>query len=109
MLAAVVLYLLTVGNVKGFAFTLGLTTIIDLAVVVLFTHPVLQLLAQTKFFSSGNRWSGFDSKALGGTVYRGRMQFATSSAVSEGKLAKANKEANKRQTLAERKAAEGDK
>ncbi len=109
MLAAVVLYLLTVGNVKGFAFTLGLTTIIDLAVVVLFTHPVLQLLAQTKFFSSGNRWSGFDSKALGGTVYRGRMQFTTSSAVSEGKLAKANKEANKRQTLAERKAAEGDK
>lgn len=109
MLAAVVLYLLTVGNVKGFAFTLGLTTIIDLAVVVLFTHPVLQLLAQTKFFSSGNRWSGFDSKALGGTVYRGRMQFTTSAAVSEGKLAKANKEANKRQTLAERKAAEGDK
>ena len=108
MLAAVVLYLLTVGNVKGFAFTLGLTTIIDLAVVVLFTHPVLQLLAQTKFFSSGSPWSGFDSKALGGSVYRGRMQFATSSQVSEAKLAKANKEASKRQTLAERKAAEGD-
>lgn len=108
MLAAVVLYLLTVGNVKGFAFTLGLTTIIDLAVVVLFTHPILQLLAQTKFFSSGHKWSGFDSKALGGTVYRGRMKFATSSSVSESKLAKANKEASKRQTLAERKAAEGD-
>lgn len=108
MLAAVVLYLLTVGNVKGFAFTLGLTTIIDLAVVVLFTHPVLQLLAQTKFFSSGSPWSGFDSKVLGGSIYRGRMQFATSSQVSEAKLAKANKEASKRQTLAERKAAEGD-
>ncbi len=108
MLAAVVLYLLTVGNVKGFAFTLGLTTIIDLAVVVLFTHPVLQLLAQTKFFSSGHKWSGFDSKALGGSVYRGRMKFAASSSVSESKLAKANKEASKRQTLAERKAAEGD-
>lgn len=108
MLAAVVLYLLTVGNVKGFAFTLGLTTIIDLAVVVLFTHPILQLLAQTKFFSSGHKWSGFDSKALGGSVYRGRMKFATSSSVSESKLAKANKEASKRQTLAERKAAEGD-
>lgn len=108
MLAAVVLYLLTVGNVKGFAFTLGLTTIIDLAVVVLFTHPVLQLLAQTKFFSSGHKWSGFDSKVLGGSVYRGRMKFAASSSVSESKLAKANKEASKRQTLAERKAAEGD-
>ena len=108
MLAAVVLYMLTVGNVKGFAFTLGLTTIIDLAVVVLFTHPVLQLLAQTKFFSSGHKWSGFDSKALGGSVYRGRMKFAASSSVSESKLAKANKEASKRQTLAERKAAEGD-
>lgn len=108
MLAAVVLYLLTVGNVKGFAFTLGLTTIIDLVVVVLFTHPILQALAQTKFFSSGHKWSGFDSKALGGTVYRGRMKFATSSSVSESKLAKANKEASKRQTLAERKAAEGD-
>ncbi len=111
MLAAIVLYVLTVGNVKGFAFTLGLTTIIDLLVVVLFTHPLLQLLAQTRFFSSGNKWSGFDSKALGGAVYRGRMKFATSDKIGESKLAKANKEANKRQTLAERKAAEaeGDK
>lgn len=111
MLAAIVLYVLTVGNVKGFAFTLGLTTIIDLLVVVLFTHPLLQLLAQTRFFSSGNKWSGFDSKALGGAVYRGRMKFATSDRIGESKLAKANKEANKRQTLAERKAAEaeGDK
>lgn len=111
MLAAIVLYVLTVGNVKGFAFTLGLTTIIDLLVVILFTHPLLQLLAQTRFFSSGNKWSGFDSKALGGAVYRGRMKFATSDKIGESKLAKANKEANKRQTLAERKAAEaeGDK
>ena len=69
MLAAVVLFALTVGSVKGFAFTLGLTTLVDLAVVALFTHPMLQVLAQRKFFSSGNKWSGFDSKALGGHIY----------------------------------------
>ena len=44
LLAAVVLYLLTVGNVRGFAFTLGLTTLIDLGVAMIFTHPILQLL-----------------------------------------------------------------
>jgi preprotein translocase subunit SecD len=106
LLAAVVLYALTVGNVRGFAFTLGLTTLIDLAVVILFTHPMLELLAKTKFFSSGHPWSGFDSKALGATSYVGRGAFRVSAAVPAGKAAKASKEANKRQTLAERKAAE---
>jgi preprotein translocase subunit SecD len=106
LLAAVVLYSLTVGNVRGFAFTLGLTTLIDLAVVILFTHPMLELLAKTKFFSSGHPWSGFDSKALGATSYVGRGAFRVSSAVPAGKAAKASKEATKRQTLAERKAAE---
>ena len=106
LLAAVVLYTLTVGNVRGFAFTLGLTTLIDLAVVILFTHPMLELLAKTKFFSSGHPWSGFDSKALGATSYVGRGAFRVSSAVPAGKAAKASKEATKRQTLAERKAAE---
>jgi preprotein translocase subunit SecD len=106
LLAAVVLYALTVGNVRGFAFTLGLTTLIDLAVVILFTHPMLELLAKTKFFSSGHPWSGFDSKALGATSYVGRGAFRVSGAVPAGKAAKASKEASKRQTLAERKAAE---
>jgi len=106
LLAAVVLYSLTVGNVRGFAFTLGLTTLIDLAVVILFTHPMLELLAKTKFFSSGHPWSGFDSKALGATSYVGRGAFRVSAAVPAGKAAKASKEATKRQTLAERKAAE---
>ena len=105
LLAAVVLYVLTVGNVRGFAYTLGLTTLIDLAVVILFTHPMLELLAKTKFFSSGHPWSGFDSKALGATSYVGRGAFRVSAAVPAGKAAKASKEANKRQTLAERKAA----
>jgi preprotein translocase subunit SecD len=106
LLAAVVLYALTVGNVRGFAFTLGLTTLIDLAVVILFTHPMLELLAKTKFFSSGHPWSGFDSKALGATSYVGRGAFRVSAAVPASKAAKASKEASKRQTLAERKAAE---
>lgn len=106
LLAAIVLYALTVGNVRGFAFTLGLTTLIDLAVVILFTHPMLELLAKTKFFSSGHPWSGFDSKALGATSYVGRGAFRVSAAVPAGKAAKASKEANTRQTLAERKAAE---
>ena len=106
LLAAVVLFSLTVGNVRGFAFTLGLTTLIDLAVVMLFTHPMLQLLAKTKFFSSGHPWSGFNSKALGLTSYVGRGAFRVSGSVPAGKAAKASKEANKRQTLAERKAAE---
>jgi len=102
--AAAVLFFLTVGNVRGFAFTLGLTTIVDLIVVVLFTHPLLQLLARTKFFSSGHPWSGFDSKALKASGYVGRGQFRTAPTLSPGKAGKVSKEAAIRQTIAERKA-----
>ena len=104
LLAAVVLFALTVGSVKGFAFTLGLTTLIDLAVVAIFTHPMLQILAQLKFFSSGNKWSGFDAKALGGQIYKGRGKFEVAETVNDAKRGKASKEAVKRQTIAERKA-----
>jgi preprotein translocase subunit SecD len=103
LLAAGTLYVLTVGNVRGFAFTLGLITLIDLAVVWLFTHPLLQLLAQTKFFGSGHKWSGFDVQSA--AVYRGRGEFKVSALVSEGKAKKVSGEATRRQTLAERKAA----
>jgi preprotein translocase subunit SecD len=106
LLAAVVLWALTVGSVRGFAFTLGLTTLIDLAVVALFTHPMLQILAQNKFFSSGHKLSGFDATALGGSSYVGRGQFRVSAAVSESKRGKVSKEASRRQTIAERKANE---
>jgi preprotein translocase subunit SecD len=102
--AAVTLFLLTVGNVRGFAFTLGLTTLIDLVVVVLFTYPMLQLLARTRFFSSGHPWSGFDSKSLKASGYVGRGGFRTSEALASGKVEKASKEAEKRQSIAERKA-----
>jgi len=102
--AAATLFLLTVGNVRGFAFTLGLTTIVDLIVVLLFTHPLLQLLARTKFFSSGHPWSGFDSKALTASGYAGRGKFRVAETLASGKAEKASKEAAKRQTIAERKA-----
>ncbi|WP_068255952.1 protein translocase subunit SecD [Janibacter corallicola] len=60
LIAAVVLYVLASSSVRGFAFTLGLTTLIDLAVFWLFTHPVLTVLARSRFFSSQHPWSGFD-------------------------------------------------
>jgi preprotein translocase subunit SecD len=106
LLAAVVLFLLAVGNVRGFALTLGITTLIDVLVVTMFTHPVLQLLARTKFFGGGHSWSGLDPTALG-AVYRGRAVFREPSVVAaKGKQASVNREAVKRQTIAERKAAE---
>jgi preprotein translocase subunit SecD len=64
-LAALLLYIFAVGDVKGFAYTLGLTTLIDVIVVFLFTKPVVTLLARTKFFGQGNKWSGLDPARLG--------------------------------------------
>jgi preprotein translocase subunit SecD len=73
-LAAVVLYFLAVGGVRGFAFTLGLTTLIDLIVVFMFTRPVMQLIARTRFFGEGHAFSGLDPRRLGarGPHYAGR-------------------------------------
>ena len=104
-LAAAVLFVLAVGNVRGFALTLGLTTIVDLLVVSMFTHPMLQLVAKTKFFNEGHKLSGLDPRALG-AVYRGRARFEPSSAMSATKVSSSSKEAAKRQTIAERKASE---
>jgi preprotein translocase subunit SecD len=64
-LAAVLLYHFAVSDVQGFAYTLGLTTLIDVIVVFLFTKPMVTLLAGTKFFSGGNKWSGLDPERLG--------------------------------------------
>ena len=64
-LAAALLYYFSLGEVKGFAFTLGLTTIIDVVVVFLFTKPMVTLLARTKFFGRGHRYSGLDPARLG--------------------------------------------
>ncbi|WBO69435.1 protein translocase subunit SecD [Streptomyces camelliae] len=64
-LAAAVLFIVTVGKVQGFAFTLGLTTVLDVVVVFLFTKPLMTLLARRAFFANGHKWSGLDPKSLG--------------------------------------------
>ncbi|TXS03565.1 protein translocase subunit SecD [Streptomyces sp. col6] len=64
-LAAAVLFVVTVGKVQGFAFTLGLTTLLDVVVVFLFTKPLMTIMARKKFFASGHPWSGLDPKRLG--------------------------------------------
>lgn len=77
-LAAIVLYVLASSSVRGFAFTLGLTTLIDLLIVFWFTHPLLTLLARLRFFRDGHPWSGLDPRRLGvakATRYVGRGRF----------------------------------
>jgi len=64
-LAAVLLYHFAVSDVQGFAYTLGLTTLIDVIVVFLFTKPMVTLLAGTKFYGGGHPWSGLDPMRLG--------------------------------------------
>lgn len=104
VLAAVVLYILADATVKGFAFTLGLTTVLDVLIFVMFTHPVMQLLVRTPFFGDGHRLSGLDPTALG-AVYRGRASFRAPVA-ARGRASRSRAEAERRQTIAERKAAE---
>ena len=67
ILSAIVLYILAVGAVKGFAFALGLTTLIDLAVCFFFTKPLVQVLGRTKFFGEGHKLSGLDASHMGVT------------------------------------------
>jgi preprotein translocase subunit SecD len=74
-IAAILLYYFSIGEVKGFAYTLGLTTLIDVIVVFLFTKPMVTLLARTKFYGDGNRWSGLDPARLGArTPWRSSVQ-----------------------------------
>jgi preprotein translocase subunit SecD len=102
LLAAGVLFVLAIGDVQGFALTLGLSTIIDVLVVTLFTHPILQLLARRPFFADGHAFSGLDPRALG-AVYRGRGRFREPAIARNPGAAR---EAQRRQTIAERKAAQ---
>jgi preprotein translocase subunit SecD len=68
LIAASLLYFFAVGGVRGFAFTLGLTTLVDLVVVFVFTKPLVALLSRVTFFNSGHSMSGFSSKSLGTLV-----------------------------------------
>lgn len=65
LLAAGVLWVMATSNVRGFAFTLGLTTIIDLIIVFFFTKPMMQWLVRRKFFGEGHRLSGLNPQLLG--------------------------------------------
>ncbi|GLW19996.1 protein translocase subunit SecD [Microbispora amethystogenes] len=66
-IAAVVLYFLAVGDVAGFAFAMGLTTLIDIVVVFLFTKPLMSLVARMRFFAKGHKLSGLDAERMGRT------------------------------------------
>ena len=68
-LSAAILYVLAVGEVKGFAFTLGLSTVLDLVVVFLVTHPLVHLAAGSPLFTSPT-WSGLGSVAKAGASQR---------------------------------------
>ncbi|MDV5144424.1 protein translocase subunit SecD [Streptomyces sp. SBC-4] len=86
-LAAAVLFVVTVGKVQGFAFTLGLTTLLDVVVVFLFTKPIMTMLAKTKFFGGGHPWSGLDPKRLGAKPPLRRARRATAPAAADPKEA----------------------
>ncbi|MFI6422324.1 protein translocase subunit SecD [Streptomyces sp. NPDC050842] len=86
-LAAAVLFIVTVGKVQGFAFTLGLTTLLDIVVVFLFTKPIMTMLAKTKFFGNGHPWSGLDPKRLGAKPPLRRSRRATAPAAADPKEA----------------------
>ena len=65
IMAALLIYIFAIGVVKGFAFALGLSTLIDLIVIFFFTKPVMTLLARTKFYGRGHPLSGLDARHLG--------------------------------------------
>jgi preprotein translocase subunit SecD len=65
LLAALVLYIFAAGVVKGFAFALGLSTLIDLVVFFWFTHPMVSWLARFPFFNRGHAMSGLSADTLG--------------------------------------------
>jgi len=105
LVAAVVLYLLAVGGVQGFAFTLGITTVIDIAVIFLFTHPMMELLIRTRFFGQGHKLSGLDPEHLGAKnslVYAGRGRVVVR---GESEAKEKNDEAGDGLSIAERRRA----
>lgn len=65
LLSAVVLYIFATGDVKGFGFALGLSTLVDLAVIFWFTKPIMSTLAKLRFFNSGGMLSGLSREAVG--------------------------------------------
>ncbi len=104
IIASVVLYLLSTGGVRGFAFVLGLTTVLDLVIVFLFTHPMLQALVTTRFFGKGHPWSGLDPARLDRDVpaYAGRGRVRAGA--ERGRRGRGDDEEEVREPLAVRRA-----
>ena len=67
LLAAAILYYLSVGSVRGFAFTLGLITFVDIAVAFMFTRSLVTKLGNSKWMNSGSAWTGVSPERLGVT------------------------------------------
>jgi preprotein translocase subunit SecD len=74
LIAALLLYIFAIGNVRGFAFALGLTTVIDLIIVFLFTKPIITVMANLKFFRDGNPMSGLNAHKVPGAVNAGKNE-----------------------------------
>ncbi len=73
LLAAVVLYFLSVGSVRGFAFVLGLTTLIDVLIAFWFTHPLVVIMGRWSWMQRGSKLTGLDSGRLGGASLTGAV------------------------------------
>jgi preprotein translocase subunit SecD len=78
LLAAAVLYFLAVGQVKGFAFTLGLTTILDIVVVFLVTWPLVYMASKSTL------WAKPSLNGLGAVQQIARERRAAASAAGRG-------------------------
>ena len=74
LIAALLLYIFAIGNVRGFAFALGLTTVIDLIIVFLFTKPIITVMANLKFFRDGNPMSGLNAHKVPGAINAGKNE-----------------------------------
>jgi preprotein translocase subunit SecD len=78
-MAAAVLYALAVGQVRGFAFTLGMSTVLDLVVVFLVTHPLVAMASKNKFLSKPSV-SGLGAVQRLGDQYRAARKAAATTA-----------------------------
>lgn len=65
LLSAAILYYLSVGSVRGFAFTLGLITFVDIAVAFMFTRALVTRIGNSKWMLAGSSWTGVSPSRLG--------------------------------------------
>ena len=88
LLAAIVLYIFAAGVVRGFAFALGLSTLIDLVVFFWFTKPLVSVLARHRFYNGGGKLSGLSAETLGvDKIAADRPRVATATRTSQGGMA----------------------